>query len=65
MARPKLPRVLGDLSDAKLLELGAEPDTQASLSPLERELLVRLGAAVDYAEWLEAELSLRVRVRQG
>jgi len=43
------------MSNEDLIALLEEPETLASLSPLERELLVRLGAMLDVLDYTDAE----------
>jgi hypothetical protein len=47
MATHILPRSLSDLTDTDLVALCEEPETLATLTPLERELIVRLGALLE------------------
>lgn len=51
-----LPRDIAVLSDAELIELCEEPEFLIESTPLERELIVRLGAALEVHAQIEGEL---------
>jgi len=56
LALATLPRNIEALVDAELVALCEEPEFLAQCTPLERELIVRLGAALEVHGGIENEL---------
>lgn len=56
LAPATLPRNIEALADAELVALCEEPEFLAQCTPLELELIVRLGAEIEVNSGLESEL---------